>query len=213
MPKVLAKLTNEITAIKERIINLYLKEAQITEDLLSVEKKSPKITEKAKERCRILAFWERHGTEATKEAFKISRRTLFRWQKALKERGGQLEGLNALSKAPHHKKQRKPEQEAVQRIIKLRTLYPRIGKEKIHALEREVADLRTKINYQRLPTVKEVVAKTEAPPQPVSAVSTEKKESHPRLGNYEGNDVSIEKFLDGVGCQFVVWTLRERSKL
>ncbi len=46
------------------------------------------ITEQAKERCRILAFWERHGTEATKEAFRVSRRTLFRWQKKLRRPKG-----------------------------------------------------------------------------------------------------------------------------
>ncbi len=43
------------------------------------------ITEQAKERCRILAFWERHGTLATEEAFKVKKRTLFNWQKSLKE--------------------------------------------------------------------------------------------------------------------------------
>ena len=42
------------------------------------------ITEQAKQRTRILAFWEKHGTEATEEAFKVKRRTLFNWQKKLK---------------------------------------------------------------------------------------------------------------------------------
>jgi transposase InsO family protein len=92
------------------------------------------ITEQAKERCRILAFWERHGTEATKEAFRISRRTLFRWQGALKKKGGQLEGLNALSKSPYRRRQRKVAEEIIKKIIELRTLHPHLGKEKIHAL-------------------------------------------------------------------------------
>ena len=92
------------------------------------------ITEQAKERCRILAFWERHGTEATKEAFKVSRRTLFRWQSALHKTNGQLEGLNALSKAPRKRRQRKAEEQVIKRIIELRTLHPRLGKEKIHTL-------------------------------------------------------------------------------
>src|SRR3989344_2171113 len=43
------------------------------------------ITEQAKERCRVLAFWDKHGTEAAKEAFNVSERSLFRWQKALKQ--------------------------------------------------------------------------------------------------------------------------------
>jgi hypothetical protein len=49
------------------------------------------ITEQAKERCRILAFWEKYGDQATKEAFKVSRPTLFRWQSAIRKEGGKLE--------------------------------------------------------------------------------------------------------------------------
>lgn len=92
------------------------------------------ITEQAKERCRILAFWEKYGDLATTEAFGVSRRTLFRWQQALQQTGGQLEGLNALSKAPRNKRQRKINDTIIEEIIKLRTLHPRLGKEKIHAL-------------------------------------------------------------------------------
>src|SRR3989338_1421465 len=55
------------------------------------------ITEQAKERCRILAFWEHHGLAVTKEAFQISRATLFRWQKALKEKQGVLPEETRLS--------------------------------------------------------------------------------------------------------------------
>jgi len=92
------------------------------------------ITEQAKERCRILAFWERHGTEATVEAFKVSQRTLFRWQKKLKEKQGQLEGLNAISTAPRNKRKRKVEEYLIKQIIDLRIKHPRLGKEKIHTL-------------------------------------------------------------------------------
>src|SRR3989344_9703307 len=92
------------------------------------------ITEQAKERCRILAFWERHGTEATREAFRVSRRTLFRWQKKLKEKKGQLEGLNALSQAPNKRRKRKVEENILKKIIELRTLHPRLANEKIHTL-------------------------------------------------------------------------------
>ena len=64
------------------------------------------ITEQAKERCRILAFWEKYGDLATKEAFKVSRATLFRWQKALKETEGKLEALNKKSTVPKTKRKR-----------------------------------------------------------------------------------------------------------
>lgn len=92
------------------------------------------ISEKAKERTRILAFWERFGDQATKEAFGVSRRTLFRWQKKLNESLGKLEGLNAKSTAPIERKRRIVPEEIINKIVELRTLHPRLGKEKIHAL-------------------------------------------------------------------------------
>ena len=39
------------------------------------------VTQQAKQRAEILAFWVKHGLTATTEAFGVSRRTLFRWQK------------------------------------------------------------------------------------------------------------------------------------
>ena len=35
------------------------------------------ITEQAKERCRVLAFWKCHGTKATEEAFNIKNERFF----------------------------------------------------------------------------------------------------------------------------------------
>lgn len=92
------------------------------------------ITEEAKERCRILAFWEKHGTEATTEAFKVSKRTLFRWQQKLEGTLGKLEGLNRGSTAPKKRNKRIVLIPLSDRIIKLRTLHSRMGKEKIHAI-------------------------------------------------------------------------------
>ena len=92
------------------------------------------VTDKAKERVRILAFWERHGEAAAKEAFSISRRTLYRWQDALKRSGGKIEGLNAASTAPQRRRTRVVPDPLKTRIIELRTLHPRLGKEKIHAI-------------------------------------------------------------------------------
>ena len=92
------------------------------------------ITEKAKQRTRILAFWERHGEEATKEAFMVSRRTLYRWQASLKESGGKLDGLNAQSTAPLNRRKRIIPDEVTKQIITLREAHPRLGKEKIQPL-------------------------------------------------------------------------------
>lgn len=92
------------------------------------------ITETAKERCRILAFWEKHGTEATTEAFEVSERTLFRWQEKLGKMRGKLEGLNPGSTAPRSRNKRIVPEKISDAIISLRALHPRMGKEKIHAL-------------------------------------------------------------------------------
>ena len=82
------------------------------------------ITEQAKTRCRILAFWEKHGTEATEEAFKVKRRTLFNWQKRLREAHGKLEGLNTLSKAPKVRRKRLWNERVIAEIKRLRWEHP-----------------------------------------------------------------------------------------
>lgn len=92
------------------------------------------ISDKAKERARILAFWERHGTEATTEAFRVSKRTLERWQKALTEADGKLEALNPQSTAPTKRQSRSVRKTVADTIIDLRTNHPRLGKDKLHAL-------------------------------------------------------------------------------
>lgn len=89
------------------------------------------ITEQAKHRCRILAFWERHGNEAAREAFNVSQRTLYRWQKALRQGKGKLDSLNARSTAPIKKRQRIVADNFKQAIISLRTVHPRLGKDKL----------------------------------------------------------------------------------
>ena len=89
------------------------------------------ISEKAKERTRILAFWERFGDQATREAFGVSRRTLFRWQKKLNESLGKLEGLNAKTTAPIGRRKRVVPENINNRIMALRTIHPRLGKDKI----------------------------------------------------------------------------------
>lgn len=89
------------------------------------------ITEQAKQRCRILAFWERHGNEATQEAFHISQRTLYRWQKTLKQNKGKLDSLNPQSTAPVKRRHRMVADDLKQTIISLRTAHPRLGKDKL----------------------------------------------------------------------------------
>jgi transposase InsO family protein len=95
------------------------------------------IQDKAKERCRILAFWERHGLLATTEAFGVFRATLFRWQKALAVSQGKLEGLNQKSTAPKRRRTRSIPNVVQSLIITERLFDPRLGKEKLVVLLKE----------------------------------------------------------------------------
>ena len=94
------------------------------------------ITKEAEERARILTFWQKHGDAAAKEAFKVSRPTLFRWQKALDESGGKLESLVPGSTAPKTKRKRvipKP----VEDLILRERQREKIGKDKLALLIKE----------------------------------------------------------------------------
>lgn len=89
------------------------------------------ITEQAKQRARILTFWRKHGFEATREAFWVSRRTLFAWQSRLKSGQGKLESLNPVSKAPKTRRKRLWDYRILEKLRCLREEYPNLGKEKL----------------------------------------------------------------------------------
>jgi transposase InsO family protein len=95
------------------------------------------ITEEAKERCRILAFWERYGDEATQEAFKVSRRTLFRWQKKLEENMGKLEGLNKGNTTRKKRNKREIPEKVKDFILNERKFDPHLSKDKLAVLMKE----------------------------------------------------------------------------
>ena len=95
------------------------------------------ITEQAKERCRILAFWEKHGDAATEEAFQISRRTLFRWQNKLKTSLGKLEGLNKGNTAPKKRNKRVIPEKVRDFILNERKFDPHLSKDKLAVLMKE----------------------------------------------------------------------------
>jgi len=42
----------------------------------------------ANQRLKILKFWKKYGFEATREAFGVSKHTLYRWQAKLEAAGG-----------------------------------------------------------------------------------------------------------------------------
>ena len=88
----------------------------------------------AEKRLRILIFWEKHGDGAAGEAFDVSRRTLYRWQEALRKEAGKLNGLDKKSTAPHRRRTRRITPELETKIVELRRQHYRLGKKKIASL-------------------------------------------------------------------------------
>ncbi|MBI5038137.1 MAG: DDE-type integrase/transposase/recombinase [Candidatus Kerfeldbacteria bacterium] len=94
------------------------------------------ITQEAEERAKILVFWKKHGEAAAREAYGVSRPTLFRWQKILDESGGKLEALVPQSTTPKHRRTRvipKP----IENLILQERLREKLGKEKLAKLIQE----------------------------------------------------------------------------
>lgn len=97
------------------------------------------ITEEAKRRARILTFWKAYGSKATKEAFGISRTTLFRWQAVLKKKKGKLEALNVGNRAPRHRRKRVIPEVVQATIVRERYFDPQLGKDKLaHVIQEDV---------------------------------------------------------------------------
>lgn len=90
------------------------------------------LTDKAKHKVRVLAFWQKHGLAATRDAFVVKRRTLFLWKNQLQKGGGQLEALNEKSTKPHHVRKREWSPDIIAEIKRQRSDHPNLGKEKVH---------------------------------------------------------------------------------
>lgn len=85
-------------------------------------------------RVMILAFWWEYGDKAVKDAFGVSRRTLFRWQAVFNGAERKLSALDPKSTVPNRRRQRIYAHGLIEHIIVLRKEHPRIGKKKIAPL-------------------------------------------------------------------------------
>jgi transposase InsO family protein len=84
-----------------------------------------------KKRLEIIEFFEKYGEEATREAFKKSRSTLYSWKKKLKDSGGDLRSLIGGSKAPRRRRQRIVNPLIKAFVIDYRKKHPRVGQDAI----------------------------------------------------------------------------------
>lgn len=142
------------------------------------------ITEEAKKRCRILVFWKKHGAEATREAFKVQRRTLFLWQKNLKEGRGRLEALNPKRKTPKNKRKRIWDERLLQEIRRIRIEHPNLGADKIHPLLLDFADVEGITKVPSSSTIERLIADLgglRASPQKLSHFGKVKKANRQKV--------------------------------
>jgi len=94
------------------------------------------ITQKAREKARILVFWEKHGLQATLDAFPVKRSTLYAWKKRWEGGGKKIEALNEKSRSPQTKRKRLWSLEIIQEIKRIRDKenHPNWGPDKIYPL-------------------------------------------------------------------------------
>jgi len=85
-------------------------------------------------RIKVIKFFDRYGAEACKEAFGISRSTVFLWKQKLKDGHRHLEALAPGSKAPKTRRSRNTDPLVADFIVAKRELYPRLGKDKLREL-------------------------------------------------------------------------------
>ncbi len=78
---------------------------------------------------RVLDFWGKHGLDATLDAFKVSRRTLYAWRRAFLS-SASLADLCPRSRAPRQKREPEWDKRLIPEIRRLRIQQPNLGKEK-----------------------------------------------------------------------------------
>lgn len=82
-------------------------------------------------RIKVLTFFDRYGEAATKEAFAVSRSTVFSWKARLKAGQGRLEVLAPGSRAPKTRRRRNTPELVSSYIVEQRDKHPRLGKAKL----------------------------------------------------------------------------------
>lgn len=115
------------------------------------------VGDKAQYQYRAVRFWEKYGLEATMEAFKIKRRTLYHWRSQLTDGGGNPEALNDQSRAPRKRRKRLWPKEVIEEIRRLRTTHPNLSKEKLYPFVKALCDQK-KLNCPKPRTIGRIIA-------------------------------------------------------
>lgn len=90
--------------------------------------------EEAIKRAKALSHLKAHGLQSTIDAFEVSRASLFRWKKKLKQNHNFLNSLNNGNRAPKRRRVRVIPVGLKEEIVKWRTFNPIMGKSQIYHL-------------------------------------------------------------------------------
>lgn len=85
-------------------------------------------------RLKVLEYGQKHGIPAATEAYAISRRTYFYWQRSFKSSQGKLVSLVPKSTRPTHTRKMQVDERLLALIKAIRTQYGRVGKYKLQIL-------------------------------------------------------------------------------
>lgn len=86
------------------------------------------------QRLKIIQFYDDFGEQATRQAFSVSRSTVFSWKRRLKDNNGSLRCLAPKSTAPKHKRKRMVDMRITNFILEQRSLHPKLSKDKLAIL-------------------------------------------------------------------------------
>ena len=124
------------------------------------------ITPEARRRHEALQFWYKHGLAAAMDAYLVSRRTLFHWQRLYKEAHGKVAALASQSRAPVRRRQRFAwDLRVIAKAHAIRAECPSLGLEKLHLLLLDWCEPR-KLTYPSESTLRRL-AKTDVRLRPV----------------------------------------------
>jgi transposase InsO family protein len=171
------------------------------------------LTEKAKYKAKVLIFWEKHGLEATIDAFPVKRSALFLWKKILRDNQGKLISLNDKKRIPKTTRKREWSFEIRQKIKQIRhdPLHPNLGPDKIHPLL-ETFCKEHNLKCPKTRTITRIIAddpeKMRIFPQKISHFGKIKKQNRQKIlrkpktlkPEYPGHLIAldtIEKFING----------------
>jgi len=171
------------------------------------------LTQKAKDKAKTPVFWEKHGLQATQDAFSVKRSTLFEWKRQLKAGQGKLISLNEKKRTPKTTRKREWPFEIRQKIKQIRhdPLHPNLGPEKIYPLLLTFCQARN-LTCPKPSTLTRSIAddpeKMRIFPQKVSRFGKIKQASRQKVlrkpkdpkPQYPGRFIAldtIEKFIDG----------------